>query len=35
MIDKLFPKEVSNKYQGKAIAKWVFVAMVVMTIAPM
>ena len=33
MIEKLFPKEVSNNYQGKVIAKWIFVAMVVMTIA--
>ena len=33
MINRLFPKEVTNTYQGKAIAKWVFVAMVVMTIS--
>jgi hypothetical protein len=33
LIDKIFPKELSNTYQGKTIAKWVFIAMVVMTIA--
>jgi len=33
MRDKIFPKELSNNYQGEPIAKWVFIAMVVMTIA--
>ena len=33
MINKIFPKEITNAYQGKAIAKWVFIAIVVMTIA--
>ena len=33
MLDKLFPKELSNTYQGKAIAKWVFVVMVILTIS--
>ena len=33
MIEKLFPKTVDNQYRGKAIAKWVFVAMTMLTIA--
>ena len=33
MLDRIFPKELSNTYQGKTIAKWVFIAMVMMTIA--
>ena len=33
MIEKLFPKTVVNQYRGKVIAKWVFVAMTVLTIA--
>ena len=33
MQDKIFPTELTNDYQGKPIAKWVFIAMVVMTIA--
>ena len=33
MIEKLFPKQVDNVYSGPPIAKWVFVPMVVMTIA--
>jgi len=33
MIEKLFPKTVDNQYRGKVIAKWVFVAMTVLTIA--
>jgi len=33
MFDKIFPKELSNTYQGKTIAKWVFIAFVIMTIA--
>ena len=32
MLDRIFPKQVSNDYQGKAIAKWVFVAMTLLTI---
>jgi len=33
MLDNLFPKQLSNTYQGKAIAKWIFAAMTVLTIA--
>jgi len=33
MFDKIFPKELSNTYQGKTIAKWVFIAFMIMTIA--
>ena len=33
MLEKIFPKQISNHYQGKAIAKWVFAAMAVLTIA--
>jgi hypothetical protein len=33
MLDKLFPKRLDNDYRGAPIAKWVFVAIVVMTIA--
>jgi hypothetical protein len=33
MVDKIVPKELTNHYQGKAIAKWVFIAMVVLTLA--
>ena len=32
MLDRLFPKQVSNDYQGIAIAKWLFVAMTLLTI---
>ena len=33
MFDKLFPKELSNTYRGTPVAKWVFIALVIMTIA--
>ena len=33
MLNRLFPNQLSNDYQGKPVAKWVFAAMVVMTIA--
>jgi hypothetical protein len=33
MIEQLFPKTVDNQYRGIAIAKWVLVAMTVLTIA--
>ena len=33
MIEKLFPKNLDNQYSGLAIAKWVFVAMTILTIA--
>jgi hypothetical protein len=33
MVDKIVPKELTNHYQGKATAKWVFIAMVVLTLA--
>jgi len=32
MIEQLFPKTVDNHYRGLSIAKWVFVAMTVLTI---
>ena len=32
MFEKLFPKTIDNRYRGMAIAKWVFVAMTVLTI---
>jgi hypothetical protein len=32
MFEKVFPKTVSNEYRGAPIAKWVFVALTVMTI---
>ena len=32
MFKKLFPKTIDNQYRGMAIAKWVFVAMTVLTI---
>jgi len=32
MREKLFPKDLSNQYQGKIIAKWVFAAMTILTI---
>ena len=32
MLYKLFPKELSNTYQGEAIAKWVFVVMIILAI---
>ena len=33
MLDKLFPTRLDNDYRGALIAKWVFIAIVVMTIA--
>lgn len=33
MLGNLFPKQLSNTYQGKAIAKWIFAAMTALTIA--
>ena len=33
MFEKLFPKTIDNQYRGMSIAKWVFVAMTVLTIA--
>ncbi|NIR93926.1 MAG: hypothetical protein GWO08_09670 [Gammaproteobacteria bacterium] len=32
MIEKLFPKNIDNQYRGISIAKWVFVAMTVLTV---
>ena len=32
MFEKLFPKNIGNRYRGMSIAKWVFVAMTVLTI---
>ena len=32
MFEKLFPKTIDNQYLGLAIAKWVFVAMTILTI---
>jgi len=32
MLGKLFPKNIDNHYRGMSIAKWVFVAMTVLTI---
>ncbi|MFC2065043.1 hypothetical protein ACFLXB_08110 [Chloroflexota bacterium] len=33
MLERIFPKPLSNDYRGKSVAKWVFVALVIMTIA--
>lgn len=33
MIEKLFPKNLDNQYDGLKIAKWAFVAMTILTIA--
>ena len=33
MLEKLFPKTVDNRYRGMSFAKWVFVAMTILTIA--
>ena len=33
MLDQIFPNQLSNDYQGKPIAKWVFVALTVLTVA--
>jgi hypothetical protein len=32
VFDRILPKQASNDYQGRAIAKWVFAAMTVLTI---
>ena len=32
MLDKLFPRKLSNNYQGKPIAKWVFIGITLVTI---
>ena len=32
MLDRMFPGQLSNKYQGKPIAKWVFLLITIMTI---
>lgn len=32
MLEKLFPKQPDNDYRGAPIAKWVFIAIVVMTL---
>jgi len=32
MLDKIFPRKVSNDYQGKPIAKWVFIVITLVTI---
>jgi len=33
MLERIFPKQLSNNYRGKIIAKWVFIALVIMTLA--
>ena len=33
MLETLFPKTINNQYRGMPIAKWVFIAMTVLTIA--
>lgn len=32
MLETMFPKQVTNDYQGSLIAKWVFVGLTIMTI---
>jgi len=32
MFENLFPKNVDNQYRGMSIAKWVFVAMTILTV---
>jgi hypothetical protein len=32
MIEKLFPENIDNQYHGMSIAKWVFVAMTMLTV---
>jgi hypothetical protein len=32
MLDRIFPKQLSNDYQGKPIAKWVFLIITIVTI---
>ena len=33
MFETLLPQTITNNYRGSAIAKWVFVAMTVLTVA--
>jgi hypothetical protein len=33
MLERILPKQVSNAYRGAPIAKWAFIAIVVMTLA--
>ena len=33
MLDRLFPKQPDNDYRGAPIARWVFIAITVMTVA--
>lgn len=33
MLINIFPKDLSNNYQGKSIAKWAFIAMTILTIS--
>lgn len=33
MLDRLFPRQLTNDYQGSPLAKWVFIALTVLTIA--
>ncbi len=32
MLEKLFPKTIDDQYRGMAIAKWMFVAMAILTV---
>ena len=32
MLEKIFPKTIDNQYRGLVIAKWVFVAMTILTV---
>ena len=32
MLEKLFPKNIDNQYRGMSIAKWLFVAMTILTV---
>lgn len=32
MLEKIFPKTIDNQYRGSAIAKWVFLAMTILTV---
>jgi hypothetical protein len=33
MFEKIFPKTIDNQYRGMPIAKWLFVAMTILTVA--
>ncbi len=33
MLERLFPKQLSNDYQGSSIAKWIFAGLTVLTLA--